>query len=153
MEHFAPYLGVAAAPYLPEWKRVSEDPRNSVATAPMSHDQPGPGGPTQASQLAELLECERELAELLAAAEAEAVRMVDEARAAAVADDAEVEASLEDEGERQRVRIREATQRRVRELRAEAGERVALFEGVSDGEVARLADDAFRRLVAREVES
>lgn len=127
------------------------DPRNSGATAPMSHDEPGPGGPTQASQLAELVARERELADMLATAEAEAERTVEEARAAASAAEAEVEASLEDEGAHVRAQIRDATQRRARELQAEAEERVALFERVSDEDVERLADSAFRRLVAPEV--
>jgi hypothetical protein len=119
----------------------------------MSHDEPGPGGPKHASRLAELVAREREFADMLATAEAEAERMVEEARAAALAADAEVEASLEDEGDRVRAKIREATQHRVRELQAEAEERAALFERVSDQNVERLADSAFRLLVTPEVGS
>jgi len=117
-----------------------------------SKGRPGPDGPTQASQLDELVACERELADLLAAIEGEARRRVEEARVSAAAAEADVEASLDEEGANARTEIREATQRRLRAVQVEAQERVARFEQVSDEEVARLADAAFRRLVATEAQ-
>lgn len=103
-----------------------------------------------ASQLAELLECERELAELLSAARAQARQCVDEARAAAKALEAETEASLGKEADRLRAEIRERTQARAREIRAEARERAAGFDRVTDERVHTLAEVAFRRLIRRE---
>jgi hypothetical protein len=113
----------------------------------------GPHGPTQTSQLAELVACERELADLLAAAEAEGRAMVEEARASATAAEADIEAALEGEGERARADIREATQRKVRAIQVSAQELVARFERVSDEEAGRLADIAFRLLVGPEAET
>jgi vacuolar-type H+-ATPase subunit E/Vma4 len=118
----------------------------------MFEREPGLGGPTQASQLAELLACERELAELLTAAEEEAWRLVQEARAVAATAAADIEASLGAEAERARSAIREATQRKVREIHGEARERAMAYEAVSDEEVARLGEVAFRALIVPEAE-
>jgi vacuolar-type H+-ATPase subunit H len=107
-------------------------------------------GRHDASQLAELLRCERELAELLSAAQAEARQRVDEARAAAKALEAETEASLGKEADRLRAGIRERTQARAREIRAEALEQVARFDRVTDEQIEALAEVAFRLLVRRE---
>ena len=119
----------------------------------MSQSHPGPGGPTQASQLAELVRCEQELADLLAEARVQAERMVAEARAAAAAAAADLEASLEDEAQRLRSTIREATQLSVRELQADAEHRASSFGGVSAADVQRLAGSAFRRLIGAEADA
>jgi hypothetical protein len=120
---------------------------------PMSRNEQGPSSPEQQSHLAELVDCERELAELQEAAEASAERMVAEARAASAAAEAEVEGTLEDEAARLRTEIREAAQRRVREVQADAEDKATSFDRVTDEEVARLAEIAFLRLLAVEVES
>lgn len=109
--------------------------------------------PRQVSQLAELLACERELAESLAEAEAEARRLVEEARAEAAAAAADLEASLEDEAERERQRIREEAQTRVRATVSAARDQAARFETVGEARVAELAESAFRRLLSAEPSS
>jgi hypothetical protein len=99
------------------------------------------------SRLSELLECEQDLAELMAATREEGRRRVDEARADVARAEAELEASLEEESGRVRGEIGAAAQARVHELRSRARERAARYEGVSDQEVDRLAAAAFRRLL------
>jgi len=99
------------------------------------------------SRLAELLACERELADLMTAAREEASRRVEEARAAASRAEAEVEASLADEAQRVRSEIQAESHARVRQLLARAGESVESFERIADTEAERLAESAFRRLL------
>ena len=106
----------------------------------------------QASRLTELLECERELAELTAAAREEASRRVEEARAEVARAEAEVEASLEAESERVRSEIRAASQARVHEILGRARERAARYEALPAPEVDRLVEVAFRRLLDGEAE-
>lgn len=102
----------------------------------------------RASQLDELLGCERELAEALSAARKEARGIVDHARADAAAAAAELEASLESETARERQRAREEARSRIEALSADAGDRATRFHDIGDEEVERLAGLAFRRLVA-----
>lgn len=104
----------------------------------------------ESSELADLLACELELGELLARAQAEARRLVEEARARADRADAQLEVSLEAESEGVRARIRQETQATVRSISARARDRVAAFEVVSDEGVERLAEAAFRRLIGAE---
>lgn len=99
------------------------------------------------SQLAQLLECERELAELMSLARADTVRQLDEARAAADAQQANLEASLGNEADQLRAAIRERTRARVREIHAEAQVLVTLFDRITDERVALLAEAAIRRLI------
>lgn len=113
------------------------------------HD--GSHAPT--GDLAALLECERELAELMAEAHEEAGRRVAEARAEVARAEATLEASLEEAGDRVRSEVRERAQERVRQVLSEAGERAAAFERVTDAEVERLADRAFRSLIGEEASS
>ena len=101
-------------------------------------------------RLAELLDCERELAELLAGAREEALRRVADARADAERAEAELEASLEEESERVRREVREASQARVHEILGRAHGHAARFEGLSDESVQSLAASVFRRLLGRE---
>jgi vacuolar-type H+-ATPase subunit H len=102
------------------------------------------------SQLAELLECERELDSRLRATQDEARRRVDEARAASSQAEAEMEAALEDEARRLRATIQSDAEARVREILDRSRERVARFQGVSDERVEALAESAFRRLIGIE---
>ena len=111
------------------------------------------GEPRQASQLTDLLACEQELAALLDETRAEARGLVESARAEAGRSAAELEASLEEESERERARIREETQARVRALVSAARERAARFDSVSEARVARLAESALERLLAKETSS
>lgn len=115
-----------------------------------SHREPyQDGGP---SPLEELLACEQELTERLARAQAEARRLVDVARAEVARAQAEMEASLEADSLRVRAQIRAETQASVREISVRARERIEGYECVAQERVARLADDAFRRLVGAEGE-
>ena len=104
----------------------------------------------QPSRLTELLECERELAELTAAARKEADRRVEDARAEVALAEAELEASLEAESERVRSEIRAAAQARVHEILGRARERADRYASLSAPEVDRLAEVAFRRLLGGE---
>jgi hypothetical protein len=104
----------------------------------------------QDSQLHELVECEREIAELSAAARTEASALLERARAAASTAAAEAEASLGAESEVTRARTREETQARVRALLAEARQRSAAFDAVDERGVQRLAESAFRSLLGGE---
>ena len=106
-----------------------------------------PDGPTRASQLEELLACERELAELLAEARDDARRRVEEARALAARAEADLEEALEREAAQERASIREGVEARVREISGAARERVARLEAIPDDRVEHLAEAAFRRLV------
>lgn len=99
------------------------------------------------SELAELLECERQLAELMGVARADATRTIEEARAAASAQEADLEASLGMEADRLRAAVRERTQARVREIRAEAEAGVTRFDGITDEQITALADHALRILI------
>jgi vacuolar-type H+-ATPase subunit H len=101
----------------------------------------------QASGLAELLACERELDELMSAVRTDARRRVADALSQVAHAEAELEASLAEEAERARRELREETQARVRDVSSRARVRVTRFESVSDDEVARLAESAFRRLL------
>ena len=108
----------------------------------------GPAG-AEPSRLAELLACERELADLMSATREDAKRRVEEARAAVTRAEAEVEASLADEAQRVRSEIGSESHLRVHDILARAAEEAALFERFSDEEVERLAESAFRRLLGR----
>jgi len=99
------------------------------------------------SRLSELLECERELAELMAAAKEDARRRVAEAQSEAGLAEAEGEASLEEASERVRREVREAGQARVDDILTRAREQAAMFEALSDRDVERLAEHAYRRLL------
>jgi vacuolar-type H+-ATPase subunit H len=99
------------------------------------------------SRLAELLACERGLADLMKAAREDASLRVEAARAAASTSEAEVEAALEQEAQRVLSEVRSESQARVHQILSGAGASVARFERVSDDEVERLADAAFRRLL------
>jgi len=109
----------------------------------------GPRG-AESNELAELLACEFELAELLARTQEQGRHLVEEARAETGRAEVDMEASLEAESDRERARIREETQTSVREIWARARRRVAAFEGVPDERVERLAEAAFRRLIGAE---
>jgi F0F1-type ATP synthase membrane subunit b/b' len=109
-------------------------------------DEPHP--PT--GELADLLECERELAELHEQAREKARQRVARARAQAAQASAKMEASLDQEAERERTRIREELRTRIRTIHAEAAERATLFDNVSDERVEALADIAFHRLLSTE---
>ena len=100
------------------------------------------------SQLAELLACERELDQLLAAAREEAHRRVDDARAESASLEAEAEAALEEEVRRVRSAAEERARAAVREILDRARGRVAGFQGVSDEQVEGLAASALRHLIA-----
>lgn len=108
------------------------------------------GEPQQASQLTELLACERELADLLQDTEIEARRMVEEARAEAGEAAADLEASLEEDSERERAHIKEETQARIRSLVSAAREQASRFDAIEDARVSELADSALARLLSRE---
>lgn len=117
----------------------------------MTDDKRGPGeGDAQTSRLSELLECERELAALDTAAREEAHRRIAQARDEAARAAADLEASLEDDAERIRRKIREESQTRIRDISARARELVEGFEGLSDERVEQLAESAFRRLLGTE---
>lgn len=105
------------------------------------------------SRLAELLECERDLADLMTLSREEARRRLDEARSEVERAEAELEASLEEEAERVRREVREASQARVHEILARAREQGGRFESLGDEEVERLAAAAFRRLLGAEERS
>lgn len=111
---------------------------------PMTHDSESRRDKTQ---LEELLECERHLTELMVEARVDAARRIEEARAAASAQEADLEASLGMEADRLRAAVRERTQASVREIRAEAEARVTGFDGITDEQVTRLADHALRILI------
>ncbi len=103
---------------------------------------------TDASQFTELLECERELGEQLSRAQAQARQRVDEAHASSSRAEADLEASLEEDSDRIRTRLREEAQIRIREIFAQAHERAARFDRISDEQVELLATAAFRRLIS-----
>jgi len=107
-------------------------------------------GSLEASQLTELLVCERELADLLTATRAEAERRVAEAREEAAGAEAELEASLADETRLARAQIRADTQGRLREIAQRARTRTELFDGLSEAEVDHLAGMMFRSLIGAE---
>ena len=100
------------------------------------------------SRLAELLACEQELAEQLAAARDEGRDLIERARREAALAEAELEASLEKASDRVRREIREASQARIHEVLRRARERAARYERLTDAEVERLAESALRRLIA-----
>lgn len=102
------------------------------------------------SQLAELLECERELAELLSAAHADARRRIDAARVAAKAMEADGEADLGVEADKLRTELRERTRGQVREIRAATRDQVGRFDRMTDEQVELLAGATFRRLIRLE---
>lgn len=102
------------------------------------------------SRLAELLECERELAALLAATREDAHRLVEQALADAQRAEAELEASLEQAAEGVRREIAETSQARIHEVLRGARESAARFERLSDQDVERLAGAALRRLLGVE---
>ncbi len=104
----------------------------------------------EGDQLAELLACELELAQLLAETQQEARQLVEAARAESVRAEAEMDASLEREAESECLRIRQETQSSVREMSARVAARVAAFESVSRERVEQLAEAAFLRLVGEE---
>lgn len=106
--------------------------------------------PPEASQLAELLACEQELAALLDEARRDARELVESARVDAERAAADLEASLEEEAEQERERIRTDAQARIRELVTGARERSERFEGLSDERVEALAEVAFRLLLSHE---
>lgn len=107
----------------------------------------------QASQLHELLACEQELADLLDEAQAEALRLVDAARAEVGGAAASLEVSLEKEAERERAGIRAETQTRIRALMSAARERSARFDSISEERVLELAESALTRLLSGEASS
>lgn len=109
----------------------------------------GPAG-AEPSRLAELLACERELADLMRATREDARRRVEEARSAATRMEAELEASLTDEAQRVRSEIGSESHVHVRDILARAAKEAARFERLSDQEVERLAESAFQRLLGRE---
>ncbi|MDH5590044.1 MAG: hypothetical protein OEZ65_05145 [Gemmatimonadota bacterium] len=102
----------------------------------------------RASHLAELLECEQELEDLLAEARAQAAAIVERARAEAARAEGESEASLDQAARKIRDEIDERTRRRVAEVAREAARRTEFLGSIPDAEVARLADAVFRRLFA-----
>lgn len=101
----------------------------------------------RASQLDELLECERELARLLTAARSEAREIVERVRAEAIEAAAEVEASLASEAAGERQRAREESRSRIESVSAEARNHASRYDDLSDADVERLADFVFRRLL------
>ena len=104
-------------------------------------------GPTRASQLEELLACERELAELLGEARDDARRRVEEARGLAARAEADLQEALEREAAQERASIREGVEARLQEISGTARERAASLEAISDDRVEHLAEAAFRRLI------
>jgi vacuolar-type H+-ATPase subunit H len=104
-------------------------------------------GKERISRLSELLACETELADLMAKARGEARRRVEAAREEVERADADHAASLATEAERARREIDDSARARAQALLADARGRVARFDGVSDAEVARLAESALRRLM------
>jgi vacuolar-type H+-ATPase subunit H len=108
------------------------------------------GGPEreQATRLSALLECEAELARLMAEARDIARRRVEEARGEAARAESDLAASLDAEGERARHRIQSSSQATVQDVLSGARARVVRYENVSDAEVLRLAQSALRRLIA-----
>jgi vacuolar-type H+-ATPase subunit H len=103
----------------------------------------------QTGRLADLLTCERELAELMAGVREEARRRVAGARDDATRAETELDASLAMEGERARREIDDEARARMRAVLDEAHAQVARFDAVSDSDVAALADVALRRLIGR----
>lgn len=101
-------------------------------------------------RLAELLACERELADLMMVAREEARRRLDDMRSEVERAEADLEASLEEEAERVRREVREVSRARVHEILARAREQAARFESLGDEEVERLAAAALRRLLGAE---
>ncbi len=105
-------------------------------------------GAMRTGQLAAIVECERDLADRLADARAEAAQMVEDARTAAQRAEAELEASLAREALDVRARLRQQTEQRVRDTLAAARARASRFDDVTEAEVDRLAGAAFRFLVS-----
>jgi vacuolar-type H+-ATPase subunit H len=104
-------------------------------------------GGGESGQLAELLACEREVAELMAAARVEAQRRVAEARSEADGAMAELLASLETTCEQARRELREESEKSIRDILTRAAAQADRFERVSEADIERLTASAFRRLV------
>jgi len=113
----------------------------------MAHGKDTTSVSAGASQLAELLACERELAELLKAARDESARRIRDARASAAREMADLEVTLEGAALAIRSGIREEAQARVHEVLQGGRERAARHRAVPDAEIDRLAGLAFAILI------
>jgi len=108
---------------------------------------------TETGQLAELVRCERELEGLWVREVEEGRARVEAARATAAEAFGTLQASFEQEADRLRAGIREEAREQADRMLAEAAERAARFDGMSDEEIERLAQGTFRRLLGPGVRS
>jgi vacuolar-type H+-ATPase subunit H len=100
--------------------------------------------------LERLIATEQRLDEKLRRAHEEAIRLVEDAQAAARTCEARVTAELEQAAQRFATETAAERERREREVREEAVAKVNRYEGVSAEHVARAARDVVDRLVGGE---